>query len=79
VGCGLSEGEYISLCKHKIDDVKVTVEYLRNCGKVSQIGLWGKSMGAATTILFSPMERKISCLVLDSPYGSLKELALKLA
>lgn len=57
----------------------MAVEYLRNCGKVSQIGLWGRSMGAATAILFSAIESKIACLVLDSPYGSLKELALELA
>ena len=79
MGCGLSEGEFISLGKHEVDDVRVAVEYLRNCGKVSQIGLWGRSMGAATAILFSAIEKSIACLVLDSPYGSLKELALELA
>jgi len=36
-------------------------------------------MGAATAILFSAIEKSIACLVLDSPYGSLKELALELA
>lgn len=34
-GSGLSEGEYISLGKYEVDDVRVSVEYLRNCGKVS--------------------------------------------
>ena len=34
-GCGLSDGEYISLGVHESEDLKVVVEYLRNCGKVS--------------------------------------------
>ena len=34
-GSGLSEGEYVSLGKFEVEDVKISVEYLRNCGKVS--------------------------------------------
>ena len=33
-GSGLSEGEYVSLGKFEVEDVKISVEYLRNCGKV---------------------------------------------
>ena len=40
-GCGLSEGEYISLGWYERDDVDAVVEYLRNSNKVSTIGLWG--------------------------------------
>jgi len=36
-------------------------------------------MGAATALLYSEFDSKITCLVLDSPFGSLKELALELA
>lgn len=44
----MSEGEYISLGWHEIDDVEIVVKYLRNTGKISNIGLWGRSMGAVT-------------------------------
>lgn len=47
-GCGLSEGEYISLGYYEIGDVQVVVDYLKNHEKVSKIALWGRSMGAVT-------------------------------
>ena len=34
-GCGLSDGEYISLGVHESDDLEIVVNYLRNSGKVS--------------------------------------------
>lgn len=45
LGCGLSEGEYISLGYYEKDDLSVVIKYLRESGKVSTIGLWGRSMG----------------------------------
>lgn len=57
-GCGLSEGEYISLGVHESDDLEVVVNYLRNSGKVSQIGLWGRSMGAVTALLYGAKDVK---------------------
>ena len=50
-GSGLSEGEYISLGWYERDDVKVVTDYLRESGRTSTIGLWGRSMGAATALL----------------------------
>ena len=38
-GCGLSDGEYISLGINESDDLEAVVNYLRNSGKVSEIGL----------------------------------------
>ena len=78
-GSGHSEGEYISLGKYEVDDIKAAVDYLRKCGKVSQIGLWGRSMGAVTALMYSAADSKISALVVDSPFSSLKELAMELA
>lgn len=47
----MSEGEYISLGWHEKDDLQCVIDYLRSSGKVSLIGLWGRSMGAATALL----------------------------
>ena len=71
-GCGLSEGEYISLGWFEKDDLKMIVEYLRKERCVSTIGLWGRSMGAATSILFGCKDPSIAGMVLDSAYADMK-------
>ena len=52
-GCGLSEGEYISLGFYERDDVDCVFKYLRNLGTVSSIGIWGRSMGAVTALMYA--------------------------
>jgi pimeloyl-ACP methyl ester carboxylesterase len=71
-GCGKSEGEYISLGWHERDDVNVIVEYLRKHRKVNTIGLWGRSMGAATALLHANRDPSIAGLVLDSAFADLQ-------
>ena len=78
-GCGRSEGEYISLGWHEQDDVACVVDFLRRSNKVSSIGLWGRSMGAATALMYSTKDLSIAGLVLDSPFSSLKSLINELA
>ena len=78
-GCGKSEGEYISLGWHEQDDVACIVDFLRRSNKVSTIGLWGRSMGAATALMYSTKDLSIAGLVLDSPFSSLKCLINELA
>ena len=41
-GCGLSEGEYISLGWHEKEDLKIIVDFVDRLPGVSKIGLWGK-------------------------------------
>jgi alpha-beta hydrolase superfamily lysophospholipase len=41
-------------------------------------GLWGRSMGAATAILYAHMDPSIAGMVLDSPFSSLSTLAKEL-
>ena len=78
-GCGKSEGEYISLGWHEQDDVSCVVDFLRRSNKVSSIGIWGRSMGAATALMYSAKDLCIAGLVLDSPFSSLKNLINELA
>ena len=73
-GCGKSEGEYISLGWYERDDVACVIEYLRKTNKVSTIGLWGRSMGAVTAIMYGDRDPTIAGLVLDSAFSSLKVL-----
>ena len=74
-GCGKSEGDYISLGYYEKDDVHCIVEYLFKSKKVSKIGLWGRSMGAVTALMYaSEHPSLISALVLDSGFYSLNTL-----
>jgi pimeloyl-ACP methyl ester carboxylesterase len=77
-GSGKSEGEYISLGWFERDDVAVVVDHLRSSGRTSYIGLWGRSMGAATALLHAHRDPSIAGMVLDSPFASLYKLAEEL-
>ena len=73
-GCGYSGGEYISLGWYETLDVKCVIDFLRNSNKVSTIGLWGRSMGAVTSIMYACKDHTISGIFLDSPFYSLNLL-----
>lgn len=75
-GSGLSEGEYVSLGFYEKDDISVIMEYLKNENITTRIGLWGRSMGAVTALLYGANDDSLSCLVLDSPFSSLKKLGV---
>jgi enterochelin esterase-like enzyme len=51
------------------------IEYLRSCGLVSRIGLWGRSMGAATSILVAARDPSIAGMVLDSSFSNLTQVS----
>ena len=80
-GCGKSEGNYISLGYYEKFDVKCVVEFLQKTKKVSTIGIWGRSMGAVTAILYigNFCDNNIAGIVLDSAFSSLLELIFELA
>ena len=78
-GSGHSDGEFVSLGYYESWDLKAAVEYLRDVGMVSNIVLWGRSMGAAASILYASTDPKITALILDSPFTSLKETCFNLA
>ena len=74
-GSGLSEGKYISLGYHEKHQVRNVVDFLERFPGVGNIGLWGRSMGAATTLLYTPTDRRIKCIVVDSPFSDFRKLA----
>jgi cephalosporin-C deacetylase-like acetyl esterase len=77
-GSGLSEGEFVSLGYYEKDDLDCVVKHLRESGRVTRIGLWGRSMGAVTAILYAATDPSIACMILDSPFSNLKVLAMEL-
>lgn len=77
-GCGMSEGDFISLGWYERDDCECVVEYLRASGTVSLIGLWGRSMGAATALMHGHRDNTIAAMILDSSFASLEMLVYEL-
>ncbi|KAG9448840.1 hypothetical protein H6P81_008805 [Aristolochia fimbriata] len=77
-GSGLSGGDYVSLGWHEKDDLKVVVSYLRSSQKISCIGLWGRSMGAVTSLLYGAEDPSIAGIVLDSAFSNLFDLMMEL-
>ncbi|KAL8088830.1 uncharacterized protein LOC141697078 isoform X1 [Apium graveolens] len=77
-GSGLSDGDYVSLGWHEKDDLKVAVSYLRSNNQISCIGLWGRSMGAVTSLLYGAEDPSIAGMVLDSAFSNLFDLMMEL-
>lgn len=77
-GSGKSEGDWVTLGWYERDDVACVVEHLRASGTVSTIGLWGRSMGAATALLHGHRDPSIAAFVLDSSFADLRQLALEM-
>jgi pimeloyl-ACP methyl ester carboxylesterase len=73
-GSGLSGGEYISLGWWEKEDLKTVIEFLKNTGRVSRIGLWGRSMGAVTALMYAECDPSISGMILDSAFSDLRKL-----
>jgi pimeloyl-ACP methyl ester carboxylesterase len=77
-GCGYSEGEYISLGFYESYDVGIIVDFLENLPSVSNIGIWGRSMGASTGLIYAHRDKRIKALCLDSPFANFCRLAREL-
>jgi len=72
-GCGLSEGNYISLGFFERDDVETMIGWLREYAGVGAVALWGRSMGAVSSVMQAARDPSIAGLVLDSPFASLEQ------
>lgn len=75
-GYGSSEGEYSTLGMKEHKDLRAVVTYLRECLDIEDIYLWGRSMGAVTSILFAHHSHDIDIqgMVLDSPFTETKTM-----
>lgn len=77
-GSGQSGGDWVSLGFYERDDLQTVTDYLRSTRAVTTIGLWGRSMGAATALLHGDRDPSIAGLVLDSAFADLDQLALEM-
>lgn len=78
-GCGISEGEYISLGWHERHDLADIVAHLRKSTFCGPIALWGWSMGAVTALLYAGSDPVLAALCLESPFANLRQLVEDLA
>jgi len=74
-GSGYSEGEYISLGFHEKKQLKNVVDFIENYPGVGDIGLWGRSMGASTSLIYASMDKRIKAIVVDSPFTDFRRVA----
>ena len=77
-GSGISEGDYISLGMNEKEDLSVIVDFVSKIPGVGNIGLWGRSMGAATAMLYCKTDKRIKAAVFDSPFTEFRLLAKQL-
>ena len=77
-GCGHSEGDYISLGYYESYDVGVVVDFLENLPGTGNIGIWGRSMGASTGLIYAHRDKRIKAICLDSPFANFCRLAREL-
>ena len=51
---------------------------MRHTLRIKDIVLWGRSMGAVSSILHAEKDTNIWCLILDSPFSNLSDLSVEL-
>ena len=81
-GSGMSEGEWVTLGWKEADDLDKVIEWLKRDGRVGEIAVWGRSMGAVTALLHGQRceqgtfrgDHRPAAYVLDSPFSDLRRL-----
>lgn len=53
----------MSLGANEQHDLDVVIKYLRRMNRVSSIGLWGRSMGAVTALMYGPTDPSLAGMV----------------
>lgn len=75
-GSGLSEGSYVSYGYFERHDLHEVIETLRRHDGFDSFVLWGRSMGAATALMYAanPGARRLLLTIADSSYYDFREL-----
>ena len=73
-GAGFSEGDYVTLGYYEKYDIQAVVEFLRKELGVKNIILYGRSMGAVSSLLYSEMDPNLKACILDSPFCNFPKL-----
>ncbi|EZG55758.1 alpha/beta hydrolase family protein [Gregarina niphandrodes] len=79
-GSGHSDGDWVTLGWKEKNDLDCVVQYLKQNRRVATIGLWGRSMGAVTALLYNQEDHEdVTAIVADSPFSNLRDLIQELA
>jgi cephalosporin-C deacetylase-like acetyl esterase len=60
------------------DDIEVVVNYVNQHLNSTSIGIWGRSMGAVSALLYSSSHRTMDFVIAESPFASLRTLCVEL-
>ena len=78
-GCGQSEGEFVSLGYHESKDLRIIIDFIKNnIPGTGKIGLFGRSMGAATAMIYAHRDKRVEAICVDSPFSDFEQLAREL-
>lgn len=70
-GCGMSEGQYLTLGYNEKEDVYSVIRRIRERYGVKDIILWGRSMGAATAIFYAAKYGGVKAVISDNSFSDL--------
>jgi pimeloyl-ACP methyl ester carboxylesterase len=74
-GSGMSDGDYISLGWYEKEDLQTVLEHLDSEPSIASIGIYGRSMGAATAVFGASGDSRIAACVLDSTFSNISLVA----
>lgn len=74
VGCGQSDGDYISMGYYEEEDVNFLLKYLHRVFEIGPFVLWGRGLGAVVALITK--NHLISGIISDSAYSSLEDFLL---
>lgn len=78
-GSGNSTEKFITLGLRESEELKEVVNTLKNTYSYDRIGLWGKSMGAASAIFYGQRSACVNLMVLDSPFDKIETVITRVA
>lgn len=78
-GSGSSSEKFITLGLRESEELKEVVQTLKDKYFYDRIGLWGKSMGAASAIFYGQRSACINLMVLDSPFDKIETVITRVA
>jgi len=76
-GCGCSDGDYISLGYYEKQDTEYLIAFLNDSFRLGPFVLWGRSMGAATSLLIR--SGLLVGVIADSSFTSISGLCESIA
>jgi pimeloyl-ACP methyl ester carboxylesterase len=70
-GCGLSDGDYITLGWKERDDLHAVLSFIESQKRFISIVIWGGGMGAATALMYRFEQELVPIrgLILDNCYA----------